>query len=138
MEQFFEFANNHLILVTSFIVLLVLFLWTESRKGGQGISSSQATQLLNKEGAVVVDLRSKPEYKEGHIIDAINLPYSSLGSKISELEKFRAKPIILVCKIGQHSKAAYKELVKAGFEDVRRLNGGMAEWQGANLPLVKN
>ena len=58
-------------------------------------------------------------------------------SRIEELQKHRDKPVILICKIGQHSSAAGSQLIKNGFQDVRRLSGGMTEWTGSNLPVVK-
>jgi rhodanese-related sulfurtransferase len=55
---------------------------------------------------------------------------------MGELESFRDKKLILVCKFGQTAGAAGKQLAAAGF-DVAKLKGGMAEWQASSLPLVK-
>jgi len=136
IDQLIEFATNHAVLVGSFVVLLIVFLITESRRGAPGVSIHEATLLINKEKAIVLDLRSNAEFKAGHINDAVNLPYTSLASRISELDKYKGRPVILVCKMGQHAKAASKTLTQAGF-DAKRLNGGMMEWGSANLPLVK-
>ncbi len=56
---------------------------------------------------------------------------------MSELEKHKEKPLVLVCKMGQHSGAIGKKLAAQGFTGVRRMSGGMMEWQNSNLPLVK-
>ncbi|MCF7982121.1 MAG: rhodanese-like domain-containing protein, partial [Pseudomonadales bacterium] len=61
-----------------------------------------------------------------------------LSTRLAELEKYKDRPIILVCKMGQHSGAAAKVLAKAGFEQVIRMSGGMAEWGSSNLPVVKS
>ncbi len=138
MEQAFEFISNHLLLVTAFGVLLVALLVTENKRSGQSVSIAMATQLINKEDGVVLDLRSQSEYNAGHIVDAMNIPYTSLASRMTELDGYKDKPLILVCKMGQHSKAISKTLMKTGFSRVLRMQGGMAEWSGANLPLVKS
>lgn len=138
MDQVFEFIGNHLALVGAFVVLLVALLVTENKRGGQSVSTQQATQLVNREQAVIVDLRAQSEFNAGHIVDALNIPYTSLSSHLGDLEKYKEKPVILVCKMGQHSSAAGKVLMKAGFTQVKRMSGGMAEWGNANLPVVKS
>jgi len=138
MEQAFEFIANHPILVGLFVALLAILLFTENRKGGQGISTQEATQLINKEDGVVIDLRSESEYKAGHILNAVNIPYTSIQSRLSDFEKYKDKPIILVCKIGQHSRPAGKILMQNNIERVLRLTGGIGEWTASNLPLIKS
>ncbi len=138
MEQAFEFVSNHLLLVTAFGVLLVALLVTENRRSGKSVSIAMATQLINREEGVVLDLRNQSEYSAGHIVDALNIPYTSLASRMTELDRHKEKPVIVVCKMGQHSRAASKNLMKAGFLRVVRMQGGMAEWSAANLPLVKS
>lgn len=138
MEQVFEFIGNHLVLTGAFAVLLIALLVTENRRGGQRVSTQLATQLINREQAVVLDLRAQSEFNAGHIVDAINVPYTSLSSRLADLEKYKEKPVILVCKMGQHSGAASKMLMKAGFTQVKRMSGGMTEWSSSNLPLVKS
>jgi rhodanese-related sulfurtransferase len=65
------------------------------------------------------------------------MPYSSIDQRVSELDESKEKPVVIVCKMGQHSSAAGKKLKSLGFENVRRLSGGMAEWNAAGLPVVK-
>ncbi|MCB1692530.1 MAG: rhodanese-like domain-containing protein, partial [Pseudomonadales bacterium] len=67
----------------------------------------------------------------------INIPYSNLDSRLGELEEYKERPVVVVCKIGQHAGTAGRKLRAQGFTDVRRLAGGMAEWSGASLPVVK-
>jgi len=138
LEQVIEFVSNHLLLVTALVVLLVALVVTENKRGGLSVSTHEATKLINREKAVVLDLRAKSEFQSGHIVDALNLPYTSLASRLNELEKYKERPIILVCKMGQHSGAAAKILMKAGYNQVTRMSGGMAEWNSSNLPVVKS
>ena len=137
IDQIFEFIGNHLILVSVFVFLLVAFVINEGKQGGSAISPMNLVTLVNKEGAVIVDIRDSKDFSAGHIAGATNMPYATFDSRIGELESFKDKPVVLVCKMGQHSGAIGRKLRAANFENVRRLSGGMAEWSASNLPVVK-
>jgi len=137
MDQLFAFVGGHPYLVGLFVVLLALFVRNEMTRGGATLSAQEVVNLVNNEGAVVVDIRDKAEFEEGHIVDAINIPFSNLDARVDELKKFQDKPVVIACKMGQHSGAAGTALRKAGFENVSRLRGGITEWRGQSLPVVK-
>jgi len=137
MEQLFTFIGNHPLLVGAFVLFLILFIRNETSRGGATISSQKLVQLVNSENAIVIDVREASEYSEGHIVDAINIPFTSFESRSDELNKHKDKPLIVACKMGQHSGSAGTILRKKGFTNVLRLTGGMAEWRGQNLPVVK-
>ena len=137
VEQIFEFISNHFILVSIFVFLLVAFVINEGKQGGAAITPNSLVNLVNREGAVIVDIRDKKDFGAGHIAGASNMPFSTLDSRMGELQEFKAKPIVLVCKMGQHAGAAGRKLKGAGYENVRRLSGGMAEWNANSLPVVK-
>lgn len=120
----------------TFIALLVVFIWNERRLGGAFISPSQLVQLINRDHAIVVDLRSENEFRQGHIQNAINLPYESLAESTEGLEPHRDKSLVLVCRLGQHSGNVGRRLIRAGFK-VKRLSGGISEWTAASMLLVK-
>ena len=65
------------------------------------------------------------------------LPVTELDKRISELDKHKQKPVIVVCNLGQTAGAASKKLKAAGFENVVRLSGGMTEWKAQSLPVIK-
>ena len=138
MEQFFTFVGNHPLLVGAFIVLLVLFFRNESKRAGSTIGTQELVRLVNSESAVVLDVRDKTEFSQGHIVDAINIPFANVESRIDELSKLKEKPIIIAFKMGQHSGSVGTLLNKNGFSKVMRLTGGYAEWRGQNLPVVKS
>lgn len=138
MDRFILFATNHPILIGIFVILLVLLIVTESRRGGKHISNSELTHLVNKENAVVLDLRDNSNFNAGHITQAINIPHTKLKERLAELNKHKTSPIILVCAQGQHSGASGQILAKAGFTQVLRLKGGIQGWTGDNLPLIKH
>lgn len=137
MDHLLQFVLNHPELVIPFLVLLTLLIMLESRRGGKTVSSQQLTNLVNKEEAVVVDVRDSKEFREGHITESRNIPFSSLKENLTQLDKYKEKPVILVCKMGQHAGAAGKILSTSGFKDVRRLSGGITTWKSDGLPLVK-
>jgi len=83
----------------------------------------------------VVDVRHQDEFKVGHIVDAINIPLDNIENKMKTLEKYKTKPVILVCASGMRSLKAGQLLLKNGFNQVNNLKGGVAAWNQANLPL---
>ncbi len=137
MEQFFEFISNHPILIGAFVLLLILFIRNEVSRGGRTITAQELVNLTNREKAVIVDVRDVQAYKEGHILNSVNIPHAALKSRISEIEKHKNSKIIIACKMGQHAGIAGAALRKAGFQNVFRLRGGLAEWRNQNMPLVK-
>jgi rhodanese-related sulfurtransferase len=137
MERILEFAVSHYILVSLFAALMIALIVLESRRGGQKVSAQVAVSLINRDEAIVVDIRDRKDFNEGRITGAINIPLSGLKSRVSELKKHEGKQIIVADKAGQHSATAVKQLKEEGFTNVVRLNGGIADWRGSNLPLVK-
>ena len=138
MEQFFSFLGDHPILVGTFLLLLFLFFRNERTPAGATVGTQELVRLVNKENAVVLDVRERNEFMEGHIVDALNIPYASLESRLDEISQHKETPIVIACKMGQHSGAAGTLLQKNGFTNVTRLTGGYAEWRAQNLPVVKS
>jgi rhodanese-related sulfurtransferase len=139
MEQLLEFAGNHPLLVGAFAAVLAALMWNLiSDPGGKNaVDPLGATAMINHEDAVVLDVRSMAEFKQGHIVNAVNVPINSLGNNLKQLEKHRGKPIVAVCRSGSRSGAACNVLRKNGFENVKNLRGGMMAWESANLPLKR-
>jgi rhodanese-related sulfurtransferase len=137
--SFFEFLIAQWPLVTAFIVLLLLLLASEMRtrhSAATRISPQQATQLINKENAIVVDLRDDLAYKQGHIIDAWHiLPAAILTN--DKLMQQKDKPVVLVCQAGYQSTALGKQLRQQGFTQVYVIAGGIDNWLNSGLLLVK-
>ncbi|MGH8440478.1 MAG: rhodanese-like domain-containing protein [Pseudomonas sp.] len=132
-----EFATNHYLLVGIFVVLLVLLIVTEARKGGRSLSTGELTALVNSEKGLVIDIRSTKDYAAGHIVGALNIPQDKFAARIGELEKHKAnKTLIVVDAMGQHAGTTARELLKAGFT-AAKLSGGVSSWKADNLPLVK-
>ena len=67
---------------------------------------------------------------------ALHIPSAKLAERMAELEKYKDKPIVLVCKMGQQAGAAGKQLKAADFSKVYKMTGGMMEWGNLQLPTV--
>lgn len=137
MDRLFEFIVNHYILVSAFVALLAALFVLETRRGGQKVSAQAAVNLINRDKAIVVDVRERKEFNEGRITGSLHIPLSAVKERASELKKHQDKQIIVVDKMGQHSATAVKVLNAEGYANVTRLNGGIADWKSNNLPLVK-
>ena len=141
MEQFVEFITNHIILSGAFVAILTLLfidLFGANLKGYASASPTEATQLINREDAVVLDIREDNEFHAGHIVNAIHIPLGFLKDRKAELEKYKSRPIIAACRSGSRSGSACSMLKKEGFENIYNLKGGMMAWQHASLPLDKS
>jgi rhodanese-related sulfurtransferase len=97
----------------------------------------QVVELMNRKDAVLVDLRDPAQFGAGHVPGARNVPQAQLGQRLGELEKFKSRPLVLVCQTGARSHAAVAQVKKAGFGEVAVLSGGFGAWQQANLPVEK-
>lgn len=139
MQQLFEFANNHLILVMAFAMVLGMIVFTEYTRMASGattLTPIAATQLLNEGNAVFVDVRDDAEFRKGHVQDAKNIPVRNLDSRIQELVKHKDKDIVVYCDSGMRSSKAIRTLKKNGFDKTYNLAGGLVAWQKASLPVV--
>lgn len=140
MEQYMEFAANHYILSTSWLVVFGMLIYSffgATLRGYANANPAIATQLINREDAVVLDVREDNEYISGHIVNSVHIPIKYLHDRIAELDKYKDKPIIVSCRSGQRSGQACAMLKKQGFETVYNLSGGMMAWQNENLPVTK-
>ena len=137
MDRVIEFATQHYYLVAAWVLTLAMLIWNESRKSGKSVSPAEATRMINKEGAVVLDIRPKKEWDTGHITGATHIPLNDLDRRLAELKGKEDKAIIVVCNMGQTAGAATKKLKAAGFNNPIRRSGGMNEWRGQNMPVVK-
>jgi len=105
--------------------------------GFKSVDPAGLTALVNRDNALVVDLRPSADFEKGHIPGARNVQMSQFDPENKQLAAARALPVVLVCKAGQTAGAAAKRLHKAGFGHVYVLDGGIGAWQQAGLPLAK-
>ncbi|MGB5307191.1 MAG: rhodanese-like domain-containing protein [Gammaproteobacteria bacterium] len=134
-----EFISNHPYLVMALLAITALLIGGEFRRrlsGVNEVTAGAAVQLINHENAVMVDMRSDKDYREGHIVSAIHTPDQD-NSVPEKLEKYRDQPLIVYCRSGQQSLPFCKRLRNQGFASVYNLKGGILAWQQADLPVSK-
>ncbi len=95
------------------------------------------TQLINRQNAVLLDVREAKEFEGGRLPNAVHIPLSELGRRGGELAKLKARPVVVYCERGQRSRAAAGALGKLGFTDIHHLTGGFRAWKDAGLPVQK-
>jgi rhodanese-related sulfurtransferase len=135
-----KFVQENLLLIAVALVSGAMLLWPYVRRfgGGPSVSAAQATQLINREDALVLDVRDPGEYGSGHILGAKNAPLSRLAAGGSEIAaKRKDKPVIVYCDNGNRSTKAATALRSQGYAKVVNLSGGLGAWQQAGLPVEK-
>ncbi len=140
MSQFIEFAVRHWDLFVALAIILFMMFsggLTSRLRGFTEIGPTEAVQLINHDGAALLDVREDKEFQEGHILDAIHIPLGKLAGRLGELDELKTKPLVISCRSGHRSATACAQLRKNGFETVYNLKGGVMAWQSAGLPLQK-
>ena len=131
-----DFVQQNLMWIMLAAISGGMLLFQTLRGGGNNISVADATLKLNREDAVIIDVRETHEWDRGHIPNARHIALGQIGKRMHELEKFKARPIIVVCASGNRSSSACGALKRAGFEQVFNLAGGIGAWSEANLPVT--
>jgi rhodanese-related sulfurtransferase len=134
-----EFIQKNIFLIVVAFVSGAMLVWPLVRRGAGGpwVSTLQATQLMNRADALVIDLRTADEYAKGHVLGARNLPLADFDRRATELEKHKAKPVIVYAAEPHRGGGAVAALRKLGFGNVHNLAGGYAAWLQAGLPVEK-
>jgi rhodanese-related sulfurtransferase len=134
-----EFVVKNWMLIAVAFVSGGMLLWPLVRRttGGPWVSSAQATHLINREDALVIDVRDAGEYGAGHILGAKNVPVARIDEGGGELPKRKERPVIVYCDGSERSSKAVGALKKQGFTRVVNLTGGIRAWQQAGLPVEK-
>ncbi len=133
-----EFINQNVLLIALVVVSGLSLLWPLlARPSGDSVNPAEATLLINREDAHIVDIRETGEYAGGHLPNAKNYPLSKLADHAAELEKLKGRPLIVCCASGMRSNKACGELKKLGFDKLYNLAGGVDAWVGAGYPIKK-
>ena len=139
-EDLTQFISNNLLLSVLFVGLGVALIGNEISqftRGYKAVSPAQLTQLINREDALVVDVSPLNDFEKGHIVGSKHVALSQFDPESKLLTKLKEMPVAVVCRTGMNAGGAAKKLVKAGFGKVFWLDGGIAAWQQAELPLAK-
>lgn len=99
-----------------------------------GLSPNVVVQLINKERALLVDVREESEFNAEHIVNSQHVPLSELEVKLPQVHKNKATPLVLVCASGIRSAKAVQIAKKLGYQEAHSLAGGLKSWKEVNLP----
>jgi rhodanese-related sulfurtransferase len=134
-----KFFSENMFLIAVAFVSGAMLIWPLVRRGAAGatIDTLRATFLINREDAMVLDVRETNDYVNGHILNARNVPLAQLDDRAADVAKNKAKPVIVYCANGQRAGGAVAILKKHGFANVVNLSGGFTAWKAAGLPVEK-
>ena len=132
MSQFI--VQNALLIIIAVIAAVSLAMpLINTRRFSPMVSSEQAVSLINKQNALVVDVRAQKDFKRVRIANSVNIPANEIQNRLGELSKDRT--IIVVDNSGNMSAAASKLLRGVGFTKVYVLDSGLVGWMRDKLPL---
>lgn len=140
MQKVLHFIAHHWLIASAFVIALVILIIEETRSRGLGggrLSPLQVTHFINREQALILDVRESTAFDQGHIVGAMNIAVADFGREKKRLDKYRDRAIIVVCAQGQRSSAIASQLRKEGYLKVYILSGGMNAWKNANMPVIK-
>ena len=127
-------VQNALLIIIAVIAAVSLAMpLINTRRFGPMVSSEQAVSLINKQNALVVDVRAQKDFKRVRIANSVNIPANEIQNRLGELSKDRT--IIVVDNSGNMSAAASKLLRGVGFTKVYVLDSGLVGWMRDKLPL---
>jgi rhodanese-related sulfurtransferase len=140
-NRLLEFLTNHWILsILLMVVLLALAIDPLLRRlrGIRKVSAVEATRLINRENALVIDIREEKEFDKEHILDSINIPLSNLSKRLEKLDNFKDRPLVVIWGTGQGILHATGQLSRRGHKTIYMLQGGIESWRQANMPLFSS
>ncbi len=86
-----------------------------------------------KNNHILIDVRTPDEFKSGHVAKAKNIPLNTISKKMKSIPK--DKTVVLMCRTGNRSGMAARQLASAGYDNVINLKGGILRWQGDGHPV---
>lgn len=140
MEEYISFASKNYLLFIALGVIITLIVFTELRRFTQGykeVPPAEAVHLINKENALVLDIREANDRKQGNIIGAKHIALSTLPDKVNTLSENKDRPLLVFCKMGNLSAQACKVLLKNNYTRVFGLKGGITSWISEQMPITK-
>src|SRR5262245_10687776 len=109
----------------------------EARSEIKELSAAEVQNLLERDGKhIVLDVREREEYREGHLDGAVSLPRGFLEMRVEEAVPDKSAPIIAYCAGGVRSLIAARTLKEMGYENVSSMSGGYTAWKNAGYKWV--
>lgn len=133
-----KFVQDNVYLVAIALLSGGMLVWPTLRRGGSGpsVTTLEATLLINQKDAILIDIRDAAEFGKGRILNARNVPMAQVESQTENLAKNKQKSIIVYCETGSRSPSVATKLRQSGYENAVSLEGGLAAWRQAGLPVA--
>ena len=132
-----DFLLNNWMLVLVALMSGGMLIWQVKNGGGgqAGLTVADAVQKMNREKAVMVDVRDAAEYGAERIAQSKHVPLAELADKLPQVVKNKKTPVLFICSTGMRSGRAAAVARKMGYEECHNVAGGMRSWKAANMPL---
>jgi len=117
-------------------IMLVMVLGVQQLQAADGVDVQQA-QSMNKQGALLLDVREPDEYTAVHAANAKLIPLGEVSARLKEIEAYKDKPIAVICHSGRRSAQAVEILKEAGFTQAVNVKGGTNAWVQAGLEVIQ-
>lgn len=133
-----KFVIDNWILICIALASGGMLFWPMLRAAqGGSLTAQGAVRLINRERAVVVDVREPEEFAAGHVTGSRNVPLNELEQKLPGAVKNKSLPLLLMCASGARAQRAVAMAKKLGYEQAQAISGGLRSWKEANLPVEK-
>jgi rhodanese-related sulfurtransferase len=139
IQKILHFTQSHWQICAVFTATLLLVIWEELKNNLSGmpkIAAKDVPLLINREDAIIFDLREAKMFAAGHILGSVNIIKSAAESK--QTIAYKSKTIILLDTTNALAATFGNKLKQQGFTKITILDGGISSWQNAGLPLAKN
>lgn len=122
-----EIRESYPVQVTAVKILLSSANPTKNTAMYRKISAEEAKKMIDEGNVIIIDVRDRSEYDEGHLIDAVLLPYMEIKDKAAQMLPDKGAKILVYCRSGRRSEIASRELVSMGYTGIYDI-GGISSW----------
>ena len=108
-----------------------------AKRFGGTIEIDEAHEMMNEQGALFIDVRSKEQFEQKHVKGAVSMPLKEIGRNRSSLPEDKDASLIAVCDVGRLSVSGMLYLRSLGYKNVKSMNGGTSGWAAKGLPTQR-
>lgn len=140
MSQLLIFIQQNVMLSTSFLLLIILYIsfeYYQKKISNYSVSPQDAIGIINRKKGTFVDIRNSLCYKKSHIINSINITIEDITSNFKLDTKCKKYPLVIYGDNSTKSKLFYKKIINFTSNEVYILNGGINQWLKEGFPVQK-
>ena len=99
------------------------------------LTAEEAKRFIRESAPLILDVRTKGEYDQGHIEKAMLIPVQNLQSRLEEIARYKNQEVLIYCATGNRSTVASKILIDNGFKHVSNMRFGIMQWIRQKYPV---